>query len=190
MKTPGDYIALLLALAIFIVLGILMVFAVKFFIEQFHFLQSEATAQLIIISVLMIMCSFIIANAIKGHRSVYSATVSLDKSKLYADFITSYSNIDNENNIEVRGTAEFNNGMALWAGKDVLRAYMRFVEYSNESLTRDKKSLEFAEKVIFEMRKDIGIQNYGIRKGDLNKIVLMKKQSNPSHSTNDINKIS
>lgn len=190
MKTPGDYFGLLMALAIFIAIGYSLVFGIKFFIGQFGILGTEATAQLVIISVILIICALIIAAAIRGNQLKNDKIVLPDKAKLYSEFVNYY--VETAKIISEGGAVNyrFRSDMALWAGKDVLKAYMYFVNYLDGKSPESKRVFELGEKVILEMRKDIGHQNYRLKAGDLNNLVFSGDKEIYSTYSNDKNQLS
>ena len=66
--------------------------------------------------------------------------------------------VNEENFIKLR------RNFIVWASPKVLDAYHRFLEASQ---TKTGNSLLVADEVFREMRKDLGLSNFGIQKGDL-----------------------
>jgi len=107
------------------------------------------------------------------------------KTKLYTEFITQIVGI-------LRNTKEgktqdasaskklenfffdFTTGVMLWGAPDVLRHYAAFRKISAKS---DPRNLLLMDDILQAMRKDLGLSNWGLARGDLIKMLLTDPES-------------
>lgn len=152
--------------------GYAIVAGVKFLIAQFDLLGTELAGIMIIISVLLLVCSFIIAGAFRNNKRKDDKQVHPEKAYIYSNFINYYITI--RESIRKTGAINyrFRSDITLWAGKNVLKSYMQFNKNLDELNPDNPKIMEQAEKVIFEMRKELGHDNYGFNEGDIDKLIF------------------
>jgi hypothetical protein len=176
MKQLGNLLTLLLILGIIIALGYASLLGIKFIIAQFNLLETELTGIMIIAASVLLVCTLILASAIRYSRPKGDIRVHQEKAYIYTDFISYYSTIRESIRNEGKIYYRFRNDMVLWAGKNVLKSYSLFNKYITELNPDNPKILEQAEKVIFEMRKEIGYDSYGLKNGYLDNLIFHSVQ--------------
>ena len=63
---------------------------------------------------------------------------------------------------------EFSRKLILWGGKKVIKSYCDFRIFGTQELNnKDKSILLYFEKVLFEIRRDLGNSNRNLKQGDL-----------------------
>lgn len=172
MKTLGSFLASILILGILAAIVWGSILGIKFLLQQYNLLGSELASSMIIASALLLLCSFILAAAIRFNKTRNDKHIQPEKAYIYSDFINYYITIRESIRKEGIINYRFRSDITLWAGKNVLNAYLQFNKYIDELNPDNSKILEQAEKVIYEMRRDLGNDNYGFNKGDLDKLIF------------------
>ena len=171
MKAIGSLLAVLLFLGS---IGLLIwgsIQGIGFLINQFGTLDSELTSVIIIISTLILLCSLILAAAIRFNKTKNDKQVHPEKAYIYSEFITYYVELRKSIQTEGKINYRFRSDISLWSGKEVLKSYIKFNRLLDELNPDNPIILEQAEKVLFEMRKELGNDNFGLRTGDLDNII-------------------
>jgi hypothetical protein len=176
MKSFSSFLAFLLSFAFIAGLIWVTILGIKFVIAQYQMVDIQTTPILIIISILSIICSLIIAGAIKSSPMGNNRNINPEKAAVYNHFIDLLS-ISTEFEItpqNINMNAEYKllrKEMVLWASDKVLKKYLEYDKYLNE-LTIDKKTLlNKGEKVIFEIRKDLGNRNQNLKTGQISSVL-------------------
>ncbi len=172
MKTFGNLIASLLIITLLFAIVWGAILGAKHLIAQFQTLETEQAGVLIIVGSFLLIYTLILTIALRFNKNKSDKLVHPEKSYIYSDFLNYYieirSNIQNQGHIPYK----FRSDMSLWAAHDVLKAYIKFNQLIVELSPDHPKILNQAEKVIFEMRKDLGLRNYGLGSGDLDGIIF------------------
>ena len=176
MKSISNFLAFLISFAFIAGLIWITVLGIKFVISQYQMINIQTTPILIIISILSIICSLIIAGAIKSSPMGRNRNINPEKAAVYNHFIDLLS-ISTEFEItsqNINIDAEYKllrKEMVLWASDNVLKKYLEFDKLLIE-LTIDKKIvLNKGEKVIFEIRKDLGNRNQNLKTGQISSLL-------------------
>jgi predicted nucleic acid-binding protein len=107
------------------------------------------------------------------------------KTKLYTEFITEFVGIlrnHREGKMQDTGVSKkledfffnFTTGVMLWGSPDVLRHYGAFRRIS---VNPDPSNLLLVDDILQAMRKDLGLSNWGLARGDLIKMLLTDPES-------------
>jgi len=185
MKTIGKLISFILVIGLLVAIGWAILLGVKYIAGQFNLLSTELTSSMIIVLALFLICTLILASAINESKFKGDKPVHPEKSFIYTDFINYFLELKHSLINKEEITYWFRSDITLWAGKDVLRSYLLLNQYLDKPNADNSKILEQAEKVIFEMRKDLGQKNYGIKPGDLEKLMFpfVKEEVSPLGNT-------
>lgn len=95
-----------------------------------------------------------------------------ERAEVYTRFIEawSYTLIGHVNAQEELQTAE--KQLILWGSSNVIKQYTAYRKRDTQCNPRDPAIRQLIEKVIFEMRKDLGQSNFGLNAGDLFDLLL------------------
>jgi hypothetical protein len=172
MKILGNIIVFLLGIAVVTAFIGSIIYGIKFLITQFGLLDSASSAQVIIGSSLILICTLILAGAIRYSKSAGDRPVHPEKAAIYSDYINYFIALREGIKINGRISYRFRSDITLWANKNVLKSYLIFNILLDKLSPDDPKIMEQAEKILFEMRKELGQDNFGLKKGDLDKIIF------------------
>lgn len=172
MKTLGSILTFLITLALIVGIVWGVIIGGRYVLDQYDMLESQQSAIAIIFSVIMLLSAFIVAGAIRDKGRKNDKIVHPEKAIIYNNFIDYY--IEIRNSVKTQGLVNlrFRSDISLWAGKDVLRSYMLFNQNLNELSADSPQILRQAERVILEMRKDLGLSNQGLKPGNLDSIIF------------------
>ena len=128
---------------------------------------------LVVIGLLSISIALVLTILLKKKMLPYGdKTIHPEKAVIYKRFIDLWyePSIQNEESL-----SELSKSMALWAGDDVLKQYILLdQEEQNSGSARNNLNAQI-EKVILEMRRDLGQKNFGILSGHIDQMLTRKK---------------
>jgi len=164
MKTIGIFLGIVLALALLVVLseGILYGTGLLFGnFEAFNSLDATTRMVLIFASCLLLLCTFVLSNAIKGHRKHNDKVVQPEKMMIYARLIELWGANESDYLLDQTALDQMRKPMTLWAGDAVLKRFMKLCSQmdAKESAAVYNKH---AEGLLAEIRRDLGNSNDGI----------------------------
>jgi hypothetical protein len=172
MKNLENIIVFIIVIAIIGGIGYAVVLGLGYVATQMEWLDKEQISILSIGSLVALLCTLILASAIRNNKTKGDRHILPEKAIVYNDFVNYYitirSSIQKEGMINYR----FRSDMVLWAGSSVLKKYMIFNQYLDELSPDNPKILEQAEKVIIEMRNELGQYTYGLKTGDLDNLIF------------------
>jgi hypothetical protein len=178
MKTLGKLIALLLVIGFIGLFGWLIFIGAKNIIIQFGQFDTKLGSLIILVSAVILISALIIGWAIRSIAYSGDRAIQPEKAIIYSKFLEMW--IQNKNK-EITSD-EFQNNyleikkhMILWSSDSVLQQFIQFDNQLNKSIEPAKINV-FAEKVILEIRKDLGVKNRGINLGNIAN--LLKLPSN------------
>lgn len=159
MKTLGNILAFLLALAVlaFVIWGGYI--GVRFLAGQFELIDSREMPVLIISSVVFLAGMAILANAIRSVLHKRDKQIHPDKAKVYTRIFNILSQPDPDFKMVKSQLNEWLPGMQLWAGDDVLKSFNRLIESLEHSDISHDKLTKKAASLMLEIRKDLGYKN-------------------------------
>lgn len=169
MKFLENVLALITTLAIIILAAWLAYWGIRYIIDQFQIVNPSTSATLTILAVIVIISSIIISGAIRSVVKSGDKPIHPEKAIIYKQFIDIWCNtgFPIDQNLKMSNAR----AMALWAGDGVLKQYLILKKIKPESRSNEQVSLAQIEKVIMEMRKDLGQKNFGVRSGNINEIL-------------------
>ncbi|MBU1260049.1 MAG: hypothetical protein KJ757_03090 [Planctomycetes bacterium] len=108
-----------------------------------------------------------------------------NKTKLYTEFITQVVGfLRNQGKLKTQDASaskkledfffDFTTGVMLWGAPDVLRHYSAFRRIG---ANQDPSNLLLMDDILQAMRKDLGLSNWGLARGDLIKMLLTDPES-------------
>jgi len=167
MKNYGSLLAILIVIGIIVAVGWGGYIGIRYVIGQFGLINPQLAALLTISALTAIICSLLIAGAIRTLNGVHHASIHQEKAVIYTRFIEAWiSGIKNGTDL-FREMYELKPHLLILSGDAVLKQFDILTRMlQEEGQTRDRL-VEQAEKVLLEMRKDLGNRNRGILKGDL-----------------------
>ena len=175
MKNLENIIAFTLVMAIITAVVYVTYKGIGYFTVQLDWLNKEQLSLLSLGIIIIILCTLILASAIRYSRPKGDRHIVPEKAIVYNNFINYYISIRSSIQYEGEVNYRFRSDMVLWAGSNVLKKYMVFNQYLNDLNSDNPKILEQAEKVIMEMRNELGQYTYGLKPGDLDKLIFAGK---------------
>ena len=147
----------------FIILLLIILFSDLIPVELFELLNGNSNLFLLIIILLFLITIGAVSN--QKSKVDNDKQIHAEKSVIYKTFIDLWTNIDH-NQIEKEG-GNLKKAMILWANDHVLKNYLVLQSYYANHETDQGKINKQVEKVILEMRRDLGEKNTGIMRGDI-----------------------
>ena len=182
MKHLSNFLPIFIVLALLGLLGWGVYWAFSFFGKQYAELGSSWAAGLTIMSVVLILCSFIIAwpNHKLANRS--ALPVHPEKGRAYELFADLWLGPDSlTGNLRGKKMAqrywELDRQLSLWVSDEVLEAYLLFVKICEDPESLDNELTVKAEKLLLVMRRDLGTTNAAFLPVDLLQLLSLSEAS-------------
>lgn len=161
MKSLQNFTATLLAIGFFGLLGWGTYLAIRYLMAQFEQLDDTLAAILSLISVLILICTLILAQAIRSAGQSGKVDVPPEKAEIYQHFMRIW--FSDEESIHSAGISNsLHARMLLWAGPEVLRQYHLLREISNDEPAKEEEIALRVEKFIQAIRQDLGHSNLSL----------------------------
>lgn len=135
---------------------------------QFNFdqLPLEWTSLLIISIVALIFCALLISNAIKNNQAKREFTILNDRLTVYKRFLDVW--LGDKMLLSYQPEPyQLSYAMCLLASDRVLKQYKKFILIHQKEPDNIEGKKSIFERILLEMRKDLGGYNLGILKGDM-----------------------
>lgn len=135
-------------------------------LERAYLPEVSFAIALIFIVVFTVIFSAILISILNGAFKNADKSIHPEKAIIYKQFIDNcYDNeILSDHPSNSNGLAR---SMALWASDAVLEQYIILEKMSILPHQKDNNAAQQMEKVILEMRRDLGQKNFGIQKGSI-----------------------
>lgn len=181
MTTLGRIGGIILLIAsIGVVIGILVgsYFTVRYFWNVFSIMDKEIVALVIATVITLITCVFII---VIGNRLVKKRELKqryrVQKSAIYERLLDKWFDIlripgrmQDKNIIKVMD--DTSKSLILWCDSEVIKEYIEFkIAYLETGEDSNMFFYNF-EKILFAIRKDLGLDNSRLQYGDLTRLIL------------------
>lgn len=177
MSIVNKALSLLFALAVLGALGWGAYMLVCYTVGLFGRLD-ERTSIMIQAALIAVLAGALMAAIVirSGQRGMVTARLRADKAQAYGRLLASWSGMQGPSSAQLTQDviAELHlaeQDIMLWASSGVLKQYTAFRETAQRTGTDSPETLLQAEKVVFEMRKDLGLSNLGLREGDLDPLL-------------------
>ena len=168
-----------------VVVGLIMI-AVKFLGEGISGVPSEWLAVSTVVLFTLVFCSFLISNALKNNNEKRSQNVLLDRLGVYKRFLDTWLG-DGLIHTSEPLPFQLTYAMSLLASDNVLKLYKKLIN-TQESNPHDLKAKqELVQRIILEMRRDLGQLNFAILQGDLD-FIFNDDISKPKKYAHEIEK--
>ncbi len=175
MKFLQNLLAMLATLAIIIFVGWLVYWLTRYVIDQFNVVDTSKAAVLTIIAVITITCTIIIAGAIRSIVKTGDKPIHPEKAIIYKQFIDFWYDPGFFTDANMR--ANLMKSMALWASDGVLKHFLTLQKLGHQPDKKNKSTSRQLEKVIREMRRDLGQKNFGIIAGSIDAMLNIEESS-------------
>jgi len=174
MKFIGKSISILLSLALIFAFVFYGVKAFRFLITFLEGLDSNLITILITSSIVFLIGISIIVRSIRESiKYKNKILIQSEKAERYQRLIQYLANCLQNNGREnsadkdkTKLTQSLIFEIILWGGNGVIKELMAFQKMEKEEGVKNTKISSQVEKIILEIRKDLGLQNWGIREND------------------------
>jgi len=169
MKSFYNTIILLLGISVVGGIAVLLVIASQYLFDQYESLDPQWSSAILIVSVVLLLCTFVLARAIHSLSGNKDKAIHPEKAVVYGNFIELWVRTNTLEAMDDAGETNLQNQrkqLTLWAADAVLKEYLKLEKMASTNTPGDELQIQ-AEKVVLEMRKDFGNRNRGILKGDL-----------------------
>ena len=192
MKYFYNLLAVLLGFALLSLLVIGVYIALRLVVQLFTDLE-EHTASMIYAAVVAALFSAVLIVLIvqSGEKRKSLDRLREQKAQSYRCFLTAWSStlsqaahlgeqppLHREDNLHVAEQQ-----LLLWGSNHVIKHYVAYRQHETLNNLRDSAVVQFIDKVLQEIRKDLGQSNIGIQTGDLFNLFV----STARHDDNNIN---
>ena len=160
MNSFSRLIGGLFALVLIIIIGWGIYLGVKHSVYLLEYLDKPTFVILVVSSLIVFIGALMISSAIHKHARLNGRKHGYPgKVELYRMFITQLNRSEN--------FSDLNKTMALYGSGSVIKEYLEFLKILNDQSITSPQAQQQFEKVMMEMRKDIGESNLEIKQGDL-----------------------
>ncbi len=164
MKTIGIVLGVAVSLALLVVLSEAILYGSGLLFQNFEVingLNSETRALLIFGACLLLLCTFILTNAIRYGPRRNDKVVLPEKMMVYARLLELWGSSTDDYLLNEAALDQMRKPMALWAGDAVLKRFIKLCQQmeAKESPAVFNKSVE---GLLQDIRKDIGHSNQGL----------------------------
>ena len=176
MKLLSSLCSILLGFALFGALITGAYFALQSIVNLFYRLNVHV-ASVIYASVLSCLFSMVIISLTVrlGRKRRGMERMQREKAAVYQRFLATWSSMLNQaSTSSTQSTLHIANDLRvaeqqllLWGSNNVLKCYTAYQNHETPYNPRDPSVLPLIEKILHEMRKDLGQSNVGIQTGDL-----------------------
>jgi len=175
MKLAKYILIFLAAITALVGFGWIIFEAVQFIFGQFGVLDPTLTAVMAVVSITIIFSASILAGAIRSVANSGDKPVHTEKENSYKLFVEHYFA---QNSLATDEIATLDRSMALWASDGVLKQYMKLRNIKDQK-NQTWQDYPQAQRVLLEIRKDLGHRNLGMTTENMSKI-LDQKHSKPN----------
>lgn len=168
MKNLSNLITSVITFIVILLIGWGVFWGIKLILSQFEVIEPQAAAIVSIAFVALILVALIISSAIRKIVRKEDKHIHPEKAIIYRQFVENWY-MQNGNQKSEKQAYDLHKAMALWAGNNVLKEYMILIK---KEATSDKTVQIQAEKVLKEIRKDLGNQSYFFGMGKINKMLI------------------
>lgn len=169
-----------------------MYFILRSVVNLFYRLDMHV-ASILYISALACLCSAAMISLIVrlGQKRRSMERLQREKAAVYQRFLVTWSNMLNQASMRNTQSALHiandlrvaEQQLLLWGSNHVLKCYTVYQNYETPYNPRDPSVLLLIEKVLQEIRKDLGQSNVGIQTGDLLNLLV----DTARHNDNSVN---
>lgn len=182
-KAKSEWPSILGGLSVFIVIILSFFFLLKFILVNLFNLRPEITAAIIVTSGTIFISVFTIVYAkSREHRLTIQKEQRAKKAEIYEKFIGLWFDILFSEKIGTQRPTEkdlleffhrFTKELIAWGGDNVIKQFSLFRTKSAEQSEQLPIELfNIFEKMLFEIRTDLGHKNKNLKKGDLLKLFI------------------
>jgi hypothetical protein len=161
-----NFIIFLFALAAFALFGFLLYLGFVFLQSQYRQLDEGWIPFFWLFSLLMVVCTLILAGAIRFVATRGDKPVLPEKAAVYQKLL---EHLD-ENGRPDQLPADFRKSFALWANSDVLARFINWYDMHQTNPTNDV-SRRSAQRLIMEIRRDLGHKSTNLKQEDILRIM-------------------
>ena len=184
-------LTILLTLALLTAVGLVGYVALMFIFAHFATLTPQATTITLAILFTALIISFIIAGAIRGSRKQEGLyRQQAERAAIYGDFLRVWRGLlqdERRRNMPQQAQqtlARVNNFLILQGSSSVLKEYTVLQkQLQQETGTESTGLVSQLERVLLEMRKDLGQHNWGLNTADLLELLRYPVNENPRYET-------
>jgi len=167
-------------------------FALRFAINLFYGLDAHVASVIYAAVIAVIFSAAMISSLVRlGQKRRSIERVQREKASVYQRFLATWSSMLNQ--VSTRSTQSAlhiandlrvaEQQLLLWGSNNVLKYYAAYQNHETPYNLRDPSVLPLIEKVLQEIRKDLGQSNVGIQTGDLLNLLV----DTARHNDNSVN---
>lgn len=145
-------------------------------------LPKEWTAVLILVLFTVVFCSFLMSNALKNNLEKRNQSVILDRLGVYKRLLDLWIG-DGFLTTQEKAPYQLSYAMSLLASDNVLKQYKKLVQFQETDPHNIEQKQKMLQRIILEMRRDLGQLNFAILQGDLDFIFDLNEPKTHTYET-------
>jgi len=172
MKLLSNTLSVLLSLALLAALGFGIFVGFQAVTNFFADLNKPLAAILATASVVVLLSAVIVAGGIRrAMKRESDQQLRAERAAVYGRFIETLQQSISQRDLDTGKTRAFSQAlkkdMILWASNSVLKQFAALQKIARELWLQDQEFLAQVEKVLLEMRQDLGQTNWGLKERDV-----------------------
>lgn len=168
MKSIGTFVAFIAVLGLIGGIIWLGFEGFRLLSAKFNGMEDPLASIILVVSIVAILCTLIIAGAIRSVHYSGDRAIHPEKALLYSKFIEHWAGGSVEDKKDLQKIVqEIKPHMVMWASDHVLKQLIKLESLLLASPTDPKAVYHQAEKLVYAIRKDVGEKNQGIQSGSL-----------------------
>ena len=175
MKTLTTLVGFLLTTAFLALLGYGIYWAISLAWPDSLSTNPSLAASLSVGSLVLVLCTLILAWALNRAANRKNATVITQKARTYELFTESWFTSSTFQQEEQQ--FQLHQLMVLWAEDDVLKKYLKLWEMSGDANVEKSALQQQAAEIVLAMRKDLGAPNSLLQAAELGKLLMNSERA-------------
>lgn len=165
VNTIQNTFAALIVILLLVLAGWGLYESLQLLLAQYRLLETQQTSLFVLIACLALVCTLTLALLLRGAIRHMAMRMQPEKAAAYRTFAEFW--FQRSMNTDLRAgnqlPKELHAAMSLWASESVLKTYQELVRTLGDPAVTHEVVIEYGEKVLLAMRKDIGTSNNGVK---------------------------
>lgn len=160
----------------------LIILSARFLENGLAELPPSWVAVLAVILFTVVFCAFLISNALKNNLEKRNQNVILDRLGVYKRLLDVWLD-DGLIRSNEKAPYQLSYAMSLLASDNVLKQYKKLVQLQETDPQNMEQKQKMLQRIILEMRRDLGQLNFAILQGDLDFIFDLNEPKTHTYET-------
>lgn len=159
----NTFLSRIIALLFTGLLCLAIYFSARWLLDRYSDLEPQVATVTLIMAVTMLICAVLIRGSLMRRHTAATS----EKAEIYWRVLHALRDAASQEPETISDTQTIEAALALWASPSVIEAYLAARRIDSTNPESDK----LIEKMILEMRKDLGSNNFGFSQGKLLKLI-------------------